>query len=551
VLIASDIKNINTWKRLLHYSKDYNKEIIDQSFYMTNSSNIYDEIYAFRNEISQPDGFQVACQFPARYELLVKTFKDVIQFNLDNCRELNFFLKDLTSKKISLLMTSELLNAPASAFGHILLVLHNEDKPELHSNVIHFSAITKEGESFFTYIFKGLTGGYDGYYIRNKYFEKKQEYSVDEQRYIFLYELDLKHEQKKTLLYHLFELRKARFEYYFLNENCGYRLDNLISIIYEKDFSSNLLFTLPQETLSRFSDKFNKRTKVIPLANIAKENIHKLNEREKNKFKKIVKGDLIVTGADSTELKDAVKSYYLYSFRRNNIALPNYNENVSYHMISSDYTVSDKLIDPLDKSKPSKLSSGVGIYRNESYLSLKFRAALIEIENFQKNSLHESELSILSTSVLVNNRRSYIQEIDLVSVKLLPQSEDLFESYSWQGNLSINRFNPTNSNALAYKAGVGKTLSKFGQISILVNVGGDHNEKFNSLYLSPEFKYILYYSKVKFLIGYENKIYQKKNLGLINSGLSYYISKNYELNYNYQKTTTNNSLSTLNISYFY
>jgi hypothetical protein len=260
-IIGQEIKNLSDFKNVLHFSSDSEKEVIDQNFYLTNSNKIQDEISEFKRIINSDSGQQLACQFPARYLTLKKSFNDIQTYELGDCRELKKFLGGFKKNNISLMITSEVLNAPASAFGHLLLLFHDKDIPELSSDVIHFSAITDDKDGFFSYAYKGLTGKYEGFYIRNKFFEKYHEYSSVEQRYLFSHKLKISEEQKTLLFFHLFELRKSKFKYYFANKNCGYRIDTLLAVIYPEDIPHNYIYTLPVETPLKYKNYFESSVK--------------------------------------------------------------------------------------------------------------------------------------------------------------------------------------------------------------------------------------------------------------------------------------------------
>lgn len=158
ISFGQNIKNFSEWTKTLHFSSDNTKEVIDQDFYLTNSPIIKDEILEFKRIINSDSGHLLACQFPARYLLLRKTFLDTKSYKLSECRELSIFVGGFKKRHVSLMITSEVLNAPASAFGHLLLLFHDKDIPELSSDVIHFSAISDDKDGFFSYVYKGLTG---------------------------------------------------------------------------------------------------------------------------------------------------------------------------------------------------------------------------------------------------------------------------------------------------------------------------------------------------------------------------------------------------------
>lgn len=80
------------------------------------------------------------------------------------------------------------------------------------------------------YIWRGLAGGYPGNFSIVPYVSKIQEYSNLENRDIWEYSLKLEPEEISRLIDHLWELRNINFDYYFFDENCSFRLLELIEV---------------------------------------------------------------------------------------------------------------------------------------------------------------------------------------------------------------------------------------------------------------------------------------------------------------------------------
>ena len=75
-----------------------------------------------------------------------------------------------------------------------------------------------------SYPFKGLFGGYKGFFSTIPYYIKVQEYRDIENRDIWEYKLNLTDEQIHKLLMHAWELGNAYFDYFFFKENCAYHI---------------------------------------------------------------------------------------------------------------------------------------------------------------------------------------------------------------------------------------------------------------------------------------------------------------------------------------
>ena len=65
------------------------------------------------------------------------------------------------------------------------------------------------------------------------YYRKVREYNDIESRDIWEYKLKLSEEEVSRVLLHLWEMQRAEFDYYFLDENCSYQLLSLLDVARE------------------------------------------------------------------------------------------------------------------------------------------------------------------------------------------------------------------------------------------------------------------------------------------------------------------------------
>ena len=121
----------------------------------------------------------------------------------------------------------------------------------------------------------------------------------------------------------MYELRKAQFKYYFLNENCGYRLERLLGVIFQEDIPDRLFYTLPIEALYRYKDKISSTIKIPPYSTLASKHIEKLKDHEFDTFNNIVKGKETLLENHSESLRTSIFYYYSYNFKKNGVSLPN------------------------------------------------------------------------------------------------------------------------------------------------------------------------------------------------------------------------------------
>ena len=126
------------------------------------------------------------------------------------------------------------LNSPSSMFGHTLLRIDQADvtsnNTALLSYALNFGAYIEGMDNSILYAWKGLMGGYPGMFALVPYREKLAEYSRLENRDLWEYKLNLTPEETGRMVEHVWELKQVRFDYYFFDENCSFRLLELMEI---------------------------------------------------------------------------------------------------------------------------------------------------------------------------------------------------------------------------------------------------------------------------------------------------------------------------------
>ena len=230
------------WQHLLFY-KNGKAEVISPDFYLTNpkprSKRNFDPYAELMATIEQMNNEGVVCKYPARY-LWLNHHLPELNVDLKNCSK----LPD-ANQEISLILVSSYLKNPASSFGHVLVKTNtsidninntNSDVRELSSedllnNSYNFGARIPENENGAMYALKGLFGFYDAGFSETEFFKQDAVYSKNEQRDMWEYVLNLDAFETQLLNYHLYEAKSARFDYYFIKQNCGYRSGEILELI--------------------------------------------------------------------------------------------------------------------------------------------------------------------------------------------------------------------------------------------------------------------------------------------------------------------------------
>lgn len=173
------------------------------------------------------------CVFPARTRWLRE------QLNLSDlprpeCTEYRDWYEDVAPHSAALIFPAAYLNSPSSMFGHTLLRI---DKADTHSNetsllsyAINFGAYIEGSDNSILYAWKGLMGGYPGLFALMPYQDKLSEYRSLENRDLWEYQLNLTPEETGRMVEHVWELKQVQFDYFFFDENCSYRLLELLQV---------------------------------------------------------------------------------------------------------------------------------------------------------------------------------------------------------------------------------------------------------------------------------------------------------------------------------
>ncbi|MDH5673327.1 MAG: DUF4105 domain-containing protein [Myxococcales bacterium] len=258
--LSQGVAQQRRWLRLLHYRKgsfssSYRSEVDDANFFLSPRGQFDAEaelIATLRGLFSpalpsQPvDRNQKRrklrhplCRYPARASFLIEVLAiDPAMLPRQRCEDFVRFVQEIDPSSVTVIFSSYYLNNPASAFGHTFLRFNSErtralgKKRELLDHSIDFAADVDTGNAL-VYAFKGIFGLFPGTIKRKPYYYKVRQYADYENRDIWEYELNLSQEQLYLLLAHIWEVGDTFFRYYYMDENCSYRVDMMLEAAHE------------------------------------------------------------------------------------------------------------------------------------------------------------------------------------------------------------------------------------------------------------------------------------------------------------------------------
>ncbi|MFZ4965058.1 DUF4105 domain-containing protein [Pseudomonas sp. Mn2068] len=173
------------------------------------------------------------CVYPARSRWL-KAQLQLTDLPAPDCSDFNQWFKNVSPHSTVMIFPAAYLNSPSSMFGHTLLRIDQEDvqrdQTALLSYAINFGAYIEGSDNSILYAWKGLMGGYPGLFALVPYQEKLSEYRSLENRDLWEYRLNLTPEETQRMVEHVWELKQIQFDYFFFDENCSYRLLELLQV---------------------------------------------------------------------------------------------------------------------------------------------------------------------------------------------------------------------------------------------------------------------------------------------------------------------------------
>ncbi|RHX77764.1 hypothetical protein DLM77_20120 [Leptospira yasudae] len=248
------------------------------------------------------------CKYPERFRWLDSHLHfDQSLLPKLNCNRYKNWINALNPSSIKLIFASFYLNNPASLFGHNLLKIGsaNTAQSEILDYAVNFAANNPPEDSALAYTFKGLAGGYPGYFSIFPYYYKINEYNDIESRDLWEYELNFDRETSRRIASHVWELGSTYFDYFFFDENCSYHLLSLLEIgnpeLKLRDKFN--LYTIPSDTVKLVLEQeglVRKKTYRPSLSSKLEQKLFHLEVDERQKIFAYLKGKL--------ELKDILES---------------------------------------------------------------------------------------------------------------------------------------------------------------------------------------------------------------------------------------------------
>jgi hypothetical protein len=493
------------WLRLLHYqetgfiSTAYTSYVDDDAFFFAQTgkkdpeAELLATLLAFSANVIEGDQ-HVICRYPARFKWLKNqlSLPEKLLPKLD-CSAYQKWLQEVDAQRINLIFASAYLNSPSSMFGHTLLRLDPENK-ESNSNwlsyALNFGANVQEQDNGLIYSFKGLAGGYPGLFVVMPYFKKIQEYGFMENRDLWEYELNLDIQETEQLLSHLWELKNINFDYYFIGENCSFRLLELLEIARpSSDLTTRFKMTaIPSDTLKAVVDNgFIDSVHYRPSqAVILQQQIDRVPEQYHALVEQLSTDSQVVKQAEFLALeqdlrREIVKAAYKFlryqttgsqrdpvmvKHRFKLLSLLN-----SYPAAKQNNDISPAVPVHPDAGHDSHLASlAVGYERDQVFTDFIYRQNYHDLLDNPAGYFSGAKINFLDTRLrLFENGDFRLQKLEFLNITSISPRNRFFKPISWRISTGLEHQNNLNDKLTVYAMGGAGLSYQFFENSLSYN----------------------------------------------------------------------------------
>lgn len=387
------------------------------------------------------------CRFPARRAWLEKELH--VSFGRGECREYETLLEKLDPQKVTLVFPSAHINSPASMFGHTFLRIDSSMESKLMSYAINYAAHTQDTNGLL-FAYKGLFGGYYGYYSMLPYYEKLKEYRDTETRDVWEYDLNLTRDEVMAMVRHIWELQRINSWYYFFDENCSYHMLWLTevarpSVRLREHF---FYYVIPPETVRAFEAEGlvearhyrpSKRTKLLEYERrLCAEGISAVHALQEGKMEP---GDLETSGMSIQERRyvlEAAAELVEYRYIEGKIPKEVYAKR--YHALLSQRAllgkgeplVVDEKANPDTSHNAARIRLAKGWGDERSPVLIGWRPAFHDLEEDDTGHLAGAQIEFLDTLLGVEDSKVTLEKFTLLSLASIAPVSRFFKPFSWR-----------------------------------------------------------------------------------------------------------------------
>jgi hypothetical protein len=522
--IVDNLHQNRYWHLLLHYRKNsfggYTSEVDDPGFFLSAQGKIDPEaelqatLRSFFSEQLVGRSQQPAqCAFVARYHWL----KEKLHFQNSKlfphpCERFVSWLAELNPASITLIFPSAYMDNPASMFGHSFLRVDQKgqtSETNILAYTINYAAEVPPNPGV-EFAYKGIFGGYKGFFSTVPYYMKVKQYGDIENRDIWEYHLNFSQEQYLRLLMHTWELGNAYFDYYFFKENCAYQILSLLEVA---DPTLHLtdqfhFATIPADTirlLARQEGLVQKVSYRPARSTVLKRKREALTHKETALLQNLVQDPQIVAQSEflqlplnrQTFLLDFASDVLRYKGAADEDNAEDYTAKNRSILVarshiptpSGPFPVSPFSLSPEHGHQTFRVGGGVGWRNHKTFEEINFRGAYHDLLDPDPGYTQDAQIELLDLRLRHYHHQSLfrVERFTFANILSLAPIDSLFISPSWKINLGMNTVKTSTCDLCSngnVNAGIGGALETqvfqrevfflFGEID--ANISGGYKE---------------------------------------------------------------------------
>ncbi len=402
------------------------------------------------------------CRFPARLAWLREQLGfDAARMPVPTCEIYDQVYQHLQPRSVALIFPAAYMNSPASMFGHTLLVFDSKDKNRLLAKGVGYAATVTTGFGP-VFAFGGIFGLYPGRYTVESYSDKVEQYNDIHRRDIWEYELDFTQEEVDRMFRHTWELQNIWSWYYFFDENCAYKLYQLLDAGRP---SLNLSddptwFVIPIDTVKRIAGKGivrdtafrpSKSTRMKQLADHLPRDVRRraLATARGSAAPEELAEDTAVPEAERRIALDLSADYAQYLFTEKKLAHEAYTKRF-LGILRARSKLGPRQDEEFALLRPSRpedghaaamMAPGVAIENGEGALTLSGRVAYHGLLDNDAGFTRGAQIFFLNSEArwFPDEDRFSLRFVDVVNVESIAPRDDLFQPSSWRARIGFTQ----------------------------------------------------------------------------------------------------------------
>ncbi len=404
------------------------------------------------------------CRFPARYHWL-KSRLDFAGSPTSNgdCKAFSEWAETLKAHSVSLIFPASYLNSPSSMFGHTFLRLDLENQDEdarLLAYTVNYAADVNPADNELFYAYRGLFGGYPGVISVQPFYDKVKEYSDFENRDIWEYALNLTPTETAQLIRHVWEIRPIRFDYYFIGENCSFRMLSLLDVArpalgLREKFPYR---AIPSDTVRAIVDAglVDHVDYRASAATVLNEHTRQLTPDQLDLARRLAAGEIALNSDALKHLSASEQAavleiaYESLRYRALSDKLPREQvAGLSYKLLAarSRIDAASPLKPPRHPStrddqghKPWRADLGLGFFDHKAFGSFRLRSAYHDLTDPLAGYRPGAQIKFLDASFrYYEDERFRVEAIDVIDIASLTPRTDFIKPLSWTVSLGARR----------------------------------------------------------------------------------------------------------------